>query len=452
MSESAPISQSAQRNLDLIRHRDDTLARWPADDPAVAEWLAQFRDDAAGRTQFLKRYADERASALVYGKDYWEMARREEAKLVKEATERLWEIQQRKLFEVQVRWRAEEITLPAEHVELCDDFEWWDLCIEACPLVPPIAPAEVEAYLAYLLSDACTDAACSLARPLGWQDYERYRRYLLLQAEGQDPEQVKRDAAYQKPEGLGGLAALLDDFLLEYPGWYAHCDALAGPPNLVRYLPDHRGSKEEYYCYLGRTGRLPDPYADDAASDEENQTPSPVAAAPAPLRTLDFQEFPALADTLVRQFESAELLRFHEAILHEPASVPVRPPGIDDDEFDEDEEDDDDETQAQLDEQGLTAGRDLCAIPERLPVAAHPDWREALQITWVNWRKRRLAQALREAYAAYQTRQAAGQPHPSPYPKNKPKREKSRRKNRELVKDLILKGRAVAGEPQDLNF
>ena len=49
--------------------------RWPAD-PAVAEWLNQFRDDEAGRQLFLKRYADERASALVDGKTFWDMARK----------------------------------------------------------------------------------------------------------------------------------------------------------------------------------------------------------------------------------------------------------------------------------------------------------------------------------------------------------------------------------------
>ena len=53
MSESAPVSRSAQRNLDLMRHRDETLARWPADDPAVAAWLDQFRDDEAGEESVL---------------------------------------------------------------------------------------------------------------------------------------------------------------------------------------------------------------------------------------------------------------------------------------------------------------------------------------------------------------------------------------------------------------
>ena len=159
MSDLPPVSRSAQRHLDLIRHREETLARYQHD-PAVAEWLGQFRGNEAQR--FLERYADERASALVDGHSFWELARKEDARLEQEAGERLWEIQQRKLFELQCRWRAEEITLPARQVEISHDFEVWGARIEECPLLPPIEAAEVDAYVAFLLSEACTDAASDL--------------------------------------------------------------------------------------------------------------------------------------------------------------------------------------------------------------------------------------------------------------------------------------------------
>ncbi|WP_046244311.1 hypothetical protein [Hymenobacter terrenus] len=450
MSDSAPVSRSAQRHLDLIRHRAETLALYE-DNPAVAEWLSQFQGDDSRR--FLERYADERASALVDGHTFWQIAQKEQAALVQEATERLWEIQQRKLFELQCRWRAEEVTLPADQVALTDDFEAWGNRIEACPLVPPITAGEVEGYLAYLRSDACTDADDDFTRPRDWQNYERCRRYLLLQAEGQDPAQVNRDAVHQTPKGLGGLAAMLDDFFLDYPDWYAHCDNLAGPPNLVLYLPDLRGSKEAYYQYAGQTGKLPDPYAPDeddedpadSLADELPATPTADPGAPPPLRPLDYQNFGALTDTLMRQLEPAELLRFHEALMHEPDIAPVRSPDVDDDDADEDD------IQDALDGQGREAGRVLCEIPERLPIAAHPDWRVALHNTWLNWRKERLATALGEAYAAYEARERAGTPHPSPYPAD-PHTAKLLRQNRELYREQILKGREVAGEPQDFHF
>ena len=447
MSDSAPVSRSAQRHLDLIRHREETLARYQHD-PAVAEWLDQFRGTDAQR--FLERYADERASALVDGHTFWELARNEDTRLEQEAVERLWEIQQRKLFELHCRWRAEELSLPASQVEITHDFEVWGARIEECPLIPPIEAAEVETYVAFLLSEACTDAASQLDRPHGWQDYDRYRRYLLLQAEGEDPDQVRRNAGQQPRAGLGGLAAMLDDFFLGYPDWYAHCDELDGPPNLVLYRPDHRGTKEEWYRYLSQTGKLPDPYAEDEATEDEPEVMSPPATAPA-LRPLEYAQFDTLTDMLVRAFESTELLRFHEAVTHEPAVAPVRPAALDDDSETEEDEEDEDETQEALNEQGREAGRELREIPERLPIAAHADWRVALHHTWLTWRKQRLATALRAAFAAYAARQQAGTPHPAPYERSQDMR-KLLAKTRKTICKQILKGRAVANEPRDLHF
>ena len=457
MSDSAPVSPSAQRHLDLIRHREETLARYQHH-PGVAEWLSQFSGNQGER--FLARYAEERASALVDGATYWQLNQDEKAALVQEATERLWEIQQRKLFELQCRWRAGEVALPTDQVELTDDFELLAADIERCRLVPAIAAAEVEDYVAFLLSDDCTDAGGSLFRPHDWQNYPRYRRYLLLQAQGQDPAQVRREASRQPAPGLRGLMAMLDDFFLDYPDWYAHCDALAGPPNLVLYLPDHRGEREAYYDYIGRTGQLPDPYASEEEDDEEEAddappTSRPPAASepvPAPLPALPFQQFAALTDTLMRQFETPELLRFHEALVQEPDSTPVRPSGWTDEDDEENDEEDDDEGDDGLTELGRKAGRRLREIPERLPIAAHPDWRVALHYTWLNWRKQRLAAALRAAYAAYAAREQAGAPHPAVYDPRKADMQQILRDNRQRLAERIRKGRGLAGEPQDLDF
>ena len=451
MSDSAPVSRSAQRHLDLIRYRAETLALHQ-DNPAVAEWLGQFRDNGQ---HFLERYAGERASALVDGRTFFDIAQREEAQLVQEATERLWEIQQRKLFELQCRWRAEEVRLPAGHIELSHDFERWGSRIERCPLVPPIAAAEVDDYVAFLLSNDCTDATDPLARPREWQNYNRCRRYLLLQAEGQSPQQVQRDAIQNPGQGLGGLVAMLDDFFLNYPDWYAYRDAQAGPPNLVLYLPDHRGEKEEHYRHLGLTGKLPDPYALDDDDEDDEPTPPPTAP-PGPddapvLEHLGYQQFLALTDTLMRELEPPELLRFHEALTQEPEFAAVPPPEQDEDDEDDDDDEDEDDRESRLAEMGQEAGRVLLEIPERLPIVAWPDWRLALHHTWETWRKERLATALRAAYAAYQERERAGQRHPSSY-KNDAKLRPVFKETRAQVRQLILKGRAVAGEPQDLNF
>jgi|GEM_PF-5652671 len=62
----------------------------------------------------------------------------------------------------------------------------------------------------------------------------------------------------------------------------------------------------------------------------------------------------------------------------------------------------------------LTTGREagllLAEIPERHPIVAAADWREALHHPWLNRRKQLLAAALREAFARYETPRE--RPHP----------------------------------------
>ena len=137
-------SRSAQRYLDLICHREEALAPRQYDQ-AAAEQLRQFRDD--GRS-FPARHANEWASALIDDPTFSNLARRQQAHLVQEAAEQLWEMQQRKLFELQCRWRAEKVTLPVDQVELSQDLRTWG-SIERCPLVSCITAAEVNGYLAY---------------------------------------------------------------------------------------------------------------------------------------------------------------------------------------------------------------------------------------------------------------------------------------------------------------
>ena len=77
MSDPAPISRSAQRYLDLIRHRKETLVPH-RHDPAVAEQLRQSRDDGKS---FLARYANEWARALVDDPTFSDLAQRQQAHL-----------------------------------------------------------------------------------------------------------------------------------------------------------------------------------------------------------------------------------------------------------------------------------------------------------------------------------------------------------------------------------
>ena len=60
------------------------------------------------------------------------------------AYSRLWDIQRKKLLDLQCRWRAGEIALPG--IDCTFDFGALDAAIENCLLLPPITPDELAMY------------------------------------------------------------------------------------------------------------------------------------------------------------------------------------------------------------------------------------------------------------------------------------------------------------------
>jgi hypothetical protein len=380
--------RAAARHREVLRLRAETLARHQ-DDPAVQEWLRQFRDDGRG---FLESFAESRTNSLITGRLMYKRERDDYQELKREGKRRLWEIQQRKLFELQVRWRAGEPTAADVHVRTAEDFERWGQSIKKCRWLPPITAAEVEEYLTFLTGPECYDADPDTTRPDDWQDYDTFRRYLELQADGLDPEQVRWQAIMRPLSGntLADLGGLMADFFLAYPSWYAWCDRRAGVPNPVLDLPNLRGFDNP-----------PGSYERDEENEPDDQ-PGIFRAAPAPPPepagppALTFADFAPLTDALMRAVETPELQRYHQAI--RPALVSEQP--------------DPEETKREnrLNEAGHEAGRRLAEIPERWPIAAATDWREALYGTWLNRRKHLLAAEVRAAFVKYQTPRE--RPHP----------------------------------------
>ncbi|WP_210514569.1 hypothetical protein [Hymenobacter terricola] len=368
--------RTAARHRELVRLRAEALDRHQ-NDPAVREWLRQFRDDGDG---FLESYADSRASSLTAGRNHLEYEQRIDRELAREAKHRLREIQQRKLFEEQVRWRAGEATAAEAYVSTAADFQYWGGKVKKCHWLPRITADEVADYLAYLASPYCSDADPEAAQTPDFQDYDAFRHFLLLRGEDYDPAGVRRRAR----------TARFGTNELQYPGWYAWCDQRDGPPNLVLSRPNLRGFANG-----------PD---DDAEEEDEDQPgifrpasaappsppPAPDPPLPPPVPWLGYADYAGLTATLMREQETSEMQRYHQACLP-PPTAPDAPEII--------------EAERLLNNAGHEAGRLLAEIPERLPIAAAADWREALHLTWLDHRKQRLATAIRAAFATYQARQ-----------------------------------------------
>jgi hypothetical protein len=209
--------------------KDLELANWRKQ--KYEEILAELRTDAVlrqilerayptQRESFITEYANQRLDWMEYGAFY--AARLAEADLhwTEEANVALAEIQQKKLFDVQCLWRAEQIDLPG--VELTVDFQFWEANIMACPFIDPVTEEEVDIYIQYLRSGQFEPVP----------SYERH---------WQDHEEICE--AYRHDEEFRNV-----------PAWYEFHNGRTGKGVLMT-LPDRRGEKEEYYLDLWRKQR-----------------------------------------------------------------------------------------------------------------------------------------------------------------------------------------------------
>ena len=364
----SPSEKKAALYQQQAQIASETEARLAAD-PAVQEWLKQFAFDGAG---VLQRYGENKASYLTNGPGWLEQEQFMAAWPRKQAYERLWEIQQKKLFNLQCAWWAGQLTLP----EVTDgqEFAAWGKAIWTCPVLEPITEEELALYLDYLASDYCHDLAANRLPPTNWQDYENFRHWMLLEEAGSGSpghDMVREGLPADLGDALGGLFNLF----YQYPDWYGYYDLYRGTGYLLRLPPV----------------RLPpDPPTEALPEAEPAEVPAaeaPAADAPA-LRHLSAYDLP-LTETLLKRFEAPELVRYMRVMEHQP------------------EQDD------------LTADADatyqlLSDIPQPIPIAAGDDWRQCLLAAYLAYQRRVVSEGLRTEYADYLAREQAGQPHPAP--------------------------------------
>ncbi len=180
------------------------------DDPAILKWLAKF--DQEGIPDFLASYHRQRQQWLHVGaherkkKHEWLTIDMERAEKV------LFFIQQKKLFDLQCLWRAEQEQVPG--IRHAADFLDLEENIRAIDMLSPITAEELQILKGWL-----TDYHLSqrLYPYDGWQYYNRYIRQ--NQERGHDA----------------------------VPSLYKYMDLHTKTISLWKILPDIRGQKEEKY-------------------------------------------------------------------------------------------------------------------------------------------------------------------------------------------------------------
>lgn len=190
-----------------------------ANSDAAKEFFKQFNPTSV--STFIKSFASQKVS-LARSYDYYEQLYNEsetiELNFQNRAEDMLKLILQKKLFNMQLLWRAGKLNI--EGVDIAYDFQFWGSHITSCPFIALIEEHEVEILKDFLLHSN-DDEVVQEYSFYSWQDYDS----------------IMEKNADGLPE--------------EMPAWYDFYDMRMGSGTLL-ILPDHKGAKEDQYLKLNQ--------------------------------------------------------------------------------------------------------------------------------------------------------------------------------------------------------
>jgi len=199
-----------ERNIFFEKLREEIKAELKQDE-ALKKYVEKFQ--SADLDDFIL-YIAERKIQIVSSQN-WIIQSSEhtpEIKYRKEAERAIELIQQKKLFNIQCLWRANQFEHPL--LRCTYDFHFWETHIHDCPFLDPVSPEEIQLMQSYLRMPNS-----ELTQFGGWsmsfQDYES-----ILETEG-----ATEDYIYM-------------------PEWYEFYDGFRGTSYLLK-LPNLRGQQED---------------------------------------------------------------------------------------------------------------------------------------------------------------------------------------------------------------
>ncbi len=354
------LPKHAQQQIEADKRRavlTEQVRRDLETNPRYQEFFGAYEPNS------VKNFIDEYSWRKVFYLEHGERCIRSEEddllRFVAEGAMHLWNIQRKKLFNLECLWRAEKIELAG--VEQTWDFRYWEHHLERCPFLPPITDEELEAYTDFVLSGQLEDEDM-----MSWESL----RFLLNTDKEDGP---------------------------EYPEWYAFYDARFDTPSLFD-LPDIRGEKEAFYRRLSYE------------KEQEKRNEMDKAAPPND----------DAIEAFIRRFEDKKLLRYFQAVVR----------------YNMRHEDEEVESAIEM----------LECSEEPVPMEASGSWRDGLIKAADNYHRKKLSEGVRTAYREYLIRLESGV-----YIEDNEK-DDFMNAIRKGVKEEIIRGRILNGEPPDLNF
>lgn len=315
----------------------------------TAQWRKEIEENEAMQNyfksfntssvkNFIDSYISSKISWMRFGDFYKEKADREASQWIEQAHEHLQAILQKKLFDIQCLWRAEQIQL--EGVEICFDFKIWEKDIWDCPFIEPITTDDIAMYCDYLSS-----AEFEL------QDFYDINNW-------QDYEQIKE--AYQDDSD--------DD---DMPDWYEFHNTRTGNSSWL-LLPDIRGEKEEFYSNLFFNSKE---HLDTIAEHKAKNVVNPDVDARPNLDSYPKEKL----DFFVKTFEDRTV-----QLKHKYYSENCRYGSGD-----------------RQTEHYIELFREVLDLNEPFPIQAHHDFREAVAIAYNQYKCKKIADHLPRAFEQY---------------------------------------------------
>ena len=127
--------------------------------------------DATDIEEFIEEYATLKVGLYEKKDAYSAEYEQHHTQFLVKADAYIDKILQKKLFNLQCRWRANEIQLPLIHV--IDDFDYWQENIRSCPFIVPITEAEIDICVRFLKEDIDWDD--NDYNDVYWQNYDGMR-------------------------------------------------------------------------------------------------------------------------------------------------------------------------------------------------------------------------------------------------------------------------------------
>ena len=344
---------------------DETIA-WLQTDPAIQQELQQYNQRLI--KTFMESYAKHKVHLVKLKATCESNAEAKEQEWLENAYECLQQIQQKKLFDLQCKWRAELISIP--EITISTEFDYWGNNVMNCPFLDPISKQDLACYKRYLTTlDHQYDFYGD------WQGYHEIKEVYLS----------------QKPEDYDPI-----------PDWYEFHNGETGNGSLL-LLPDLRGEKEELYrrVYFDEENKK-------LTEEEWELRNKPI------LIGLD-RDFRKIAEPYDK--DMLTLLNM-EGVYEEQAGAWRN------------------EKATELIYMLLDAGM--------WPIVTSHDWLDGLEKCYAKYKSHMLITYMDTAYAQYKMQQKMGLGF-------------SGGTSPEMsyigtVKEQILKGRALLGEPRDFNF